>query len=110
MACTSRFEIGTHNTIGMAQNGLKYERNDRLLNARQEADRLGVVERWVRDHTTRQPPRRRGALADVFSRNVSQQSAFQLENAISALPRLNITQVQQPEQNLGTGKGMGIDF
>jgi hypothetical protein len=27
--------------------------NDRLMNARQVAARLGVSERWVRDHTTR---------------------------------------------------------
>jgi hypothetical protein len=34
--------------------------NDRLLNARQVAARLGVSERWVRDHTTRRSPRIRG--------------------------------------------------
>jgi predicted DNA-binding transcriptional regulator AlpA len=33
---------------------------ERLLNARQVADRLGVSERWVRDHTTRRAPRIRG--------------------------------------------------
>jgi excisionase family DNA binding protein len=31
--------------------------HDRLLNARQVAERLGVSERWVRDHTTRRSPR-----------------------------------------------------
>lgn len=31
-----------------------------LLNARQVAVRLGVSERWVRDHTTRRWPRIRG--------------------------------------------------
>ena len=31
-----------------------------LLNARQVAVRLGVSERWVRDHTTRRSPRIRG--------------------------------------------------
>lgn len=31
-----------------------------LLNARQVAARLGVSERWVRDHTTRRCPRIRG--------------------------------------------------
>jgi hypothetical protein len=33
---------------------------DRLMNARQVAARLGVSERWVRDHTTRRSPRIRG--------------------------------------------------
>jgi predicted DNA-binding transcriptional regulator AlpA len=33
---------------------------ERLLNAREVADRLGVSERWVRDHTTRRSPRIRG--------------------------------------------------
>jgi excisionase family DNA binding protein len=31
--------------------------NDRLLNARQVADRLGVSERFIRDHTTRRYPK-----------------------------------------------------
>jgi excisionase family DNA binding protein len=31
--------------------------HDRLLNARQVAERLGVSERWVRDHTTRRVPK-----------------------------------------------------
>lgn len=31
--------------------------NDRLLNAREVASRLGVSERWVRDHTTVALPR-----------------------------------------------------
>ena len=29
---------------------------DRLLNPKQVADRLGVSERWVRDHATRRSP------------------------------------------------------
>lgn len=34
------------------------DHNDkRLLNARQVADKLGVSERWVRDHTTRRSPK-----------------------------------------------------
>jgi predicted DNA-binding transcriptional regulator AlpA len=33
---------------------------DRLMNARQVAAKLGVSERWVRDHTTRRSPRIRG--------------------------------------------------
>jgi predicted DNA-binding transcriptional regulator AlpA len=35
-------------------------KNDRLMNARQVAAKLGVSERWVRDHTTRRSPRIRG--------------------------------------------------
>jgi predicted DNA-binding transcriptional regulator AlpA len=31
--------------------------NDRLLNARQVAEKLGVSERFIRDHTTRRSPR-----------------------------------------------------
>lgn len=31
--------------------------HDRLMNAREVAARLGVSERWVRDHTTRRSPR-----------------------------------------------------
>jgi predicted DNA-binding transcriptional regulator AlpA len=34
--------------------------NERLMNARQVAAKLGVSERWVRDHTTRRSPRIRG--------------------------------------------------
>jgi len=34
--------------------------SDRLMNARQVAAKLGVSERWVRDHTTRRSPRIRG--------------------------------------------------
>jgi Helix-turn-helix domain len=30
---------------------------ERLMNAREVADRLGVSERWVRDHTTRRSPK-----------------------------------------------------
>jgi hypothetical protein len=33
---------------------------ERLLNARQVAESLGVSERWVRDHTTRRSPKIRG--------------------------------------------------
>jgi predicted DNA-binding transcriptional regulator AlpA len=39
----------------------KQSRHDeRLLNAKQVADKLGVSERWVRDHTTRRSPRIHG--------------------------------------------------
>jgi excisionase family DNA binding protein len=33
---------------------------ERLLNAREVAETLGVSERWVRDHTTRRSPKIRG--------------------------------------------------
>ena len=36
---------------------LHNDEDDRLLNARQVADKLGVSERWVRDHTTRRSPK-----------------------------------------------------
>jgi predicted DNA-binding transcriptional regulator AlpA len=47
------------------------ERNwdeDRLLNARQVAERLGVSERWVRDHTTRRSPKIRGVKLGMMMR------------------------------------------
>jgi excisionase family DNA binding protein len=34
--------------------------SERLLNAREVAETLGVSERWVRDHTTRRSPKIRG--------------------------------------------------
>jgi excisionase family DNA binding protein len=34
--------------------------DERLLTAQEVADRLGVSERWVRDHATRRNPRLRG--------------------------------------------------
>lgn len=37
--------------------GIDTNRDERLLNARQVADRLGVSERFIRDHTTRRSPR-----------------------------------------------------
>jgi hypothetical protein len=39
---------------------LRDHNDERLPNARQVADKLGVSERWVRDHTTRRNPRIRG--------------------------------------------------
>jgi predicted DNA-binding transcriptional regulator AlpA len=35
----------------------RYAPNDHLLNAREVASKLGVSERWVRDHTTRRSPK-----------------------------------------------------
>jgi hypothetical protein len=43
-----------------ASQSISMSGNDRLMNARQVAARLGVSERWVRDHTTRRSPRIRG--------------------------------------------------
>jgi len=34
-----------------------FERDERLYSAREVAERLGVSERWVRDHATRRNPR-----------------------------------------------------
>jgi predicted DNA-binding transcriptional regulator AlpA len=46
-----------------------HEQNDeRLLNAREVADKLGVSERWVRDHTTRRNPKIRGIKLGMLMR------------------------------------------
>ncbi len=42
--------------------------DERLLNARQVAHKLGVSERWVRDHTTRRNPRIRGIKMGMLMR------------------------------------------
>jgi predicted DNA-binding transcriptional regulator AlpA len=42
--------------------------DDRLLNAKQVADKLGVSERWVRDHTTRRSPRIHGIKLGLLMR------------------------------------------
>jgi excisionase family DNA binding protein len=41
---------------------------ERLLNAREVAARLGVSERWVRDHTTRRFPKLRGVKLGTLMR------------------------------------------
>jgi excisionase family DNA binding protein len=41
---------------------------ERLLNAREVAARLGVSERWVRDHTTRRFPKIRGVKLGTLMR------------------------------------------
>jgi excisionase family DNA binding protein len=41
---------------------------ERLLNAREVAARLGVSERWVRDHTTRRSPKIRGVKLGTLMR------------------------------------------
>jgi len=51
---------GSH-TIGFSMQG-------RLLNAREVAARLGVSERWVRDHTTRRSPKIRGVKLGTLMR------------------------------------------
>lgn len=40
-----------------ASNMIGFPLQERLLNAREVAARLGVSERWVRDHTTRRSPK-----------------------------------------------------
>ena len=52
--------IDAHNAGKLAQAGGEAEqpnRDERLLNARQVAEKLGVSERFIRDHTTRRSPR-----------------------------------------------------
>lgn len=44
------------------------QHNDRLLNAKQVADKLGVSERWVRDHTTRRFPKIHGIKLGLLMR------------------------------------------
>jgi len=44
------------------------QHDDRLLNAQQVADKLGVSERWVRDHTTRRSPRIHGIKLGLLMR------------------------------------------
>ena len=41
---------------------------ERLLNASEVAERLGVSERWVRDHTTRRSPKIRGVKLGTLMR------------------------------------------
>ena len=47
----------TQDSISERVVGIDTNRDERLLNARQVADRLGVSERFIRDHTTRRSPR-----------------------------------------------------
>jgi excisionase family DNA binding protein len=46
---------GVNRPIGTASQ--QDEDDERLLNARQVADKLGVSERFIRDHTTRRSPK-----------------------------------------------------
>jgi excisionase family DNA binding protein len=47
---------------------LSKQDQERLLNAREVAARLGVSERWVRDHTTRRSPKIRGVKLGTLMR------------------------------------------
>jgi excisionase family DNA binding protein len=47
---------------------IQFPIQERLLNAREVAARLGVSERWVRDHTTRRAPKIRGVKLGTLMR------------------------------------------
>jgi excisionase family DNA binding protein len=47
---------------------IRFPVQERLLNAREVAARLGVSERWVRDHTTRRSPKIRGVKLGTLMR------------------------------------------
>src|SRR3984885_10627792 len=52
------FSPAEHDTHGQHGNSAQTHHNEeRLLNAREVADKLGVSERFIRDHTTRRSPR-----------------------------------------------------
>jgi excisionase family DNA binding protein len=48
---------GEHGPYGRDRNSAHQHHDDRLLNAREVADKLGVSERFIRDHTTRRSPK-----------------------------------------------------
>jgi excisionase family DNA binding protein len=52
----------------LAPTMIDFASQERLLNAREVAARLGVSERWVRDHTTRRSPRIRGVKLGTLMR------------------------------------------
>jgi hypothetical protein len=55
---TARNVIQTSNSSLELNDNVTLDRNDdRLLDARQVAAKLGVSERFIRDHTTRRSPR-----------------------------------------------------
>jgi len=58
VAASDRFRLSIESTP--PSQSIAPPGNDRLMNARQVAAKLGVSERWVRDHTTRRSPRIRG--------------------------------------------------
>ena len=65
-----------------------------LLNAQQVADRLGVSERWVRDHATRRQPRIRavklGSLLRFRSSDVDEFLTSQLTESPTQSPSRGI--------------------
>ena len=67
---------------------------NRLLSAQQVADRLGVSERWVRDHATRRQPRIRavklGSLLRFRSSDVDEFLNAQLTEISAQLPSRGI--------------------
>ena len=65
VSATSDTREHTQNAISSAFSPAEHER---LLNAREVAARLGVSERWVRDHTTRRSPKIRGVKLGTLMR------------------------------------------
>jgi len=65
-------ELGAQHAHSNAQHDTSVDEpiqhDDRLLNARQVATKLGVSERWVRDHTTRRSPKIRGVKLGTLMR------------------------------------------
>lgn len=53
---------------GDSRGTISFPVQERLLNAREVAARLGVSERWVRDHTTRRSPKIRGVKLGTLMR------------------------------------------
>jgi excisionase family DNA binding protein len=58
----------TADTRGVPSRMIDFPVQEHLLNAREVAARLGVSERWVRDHTTRRSPRIRGVKLGTLMR------------------------------------------
>lgn len=57
-----------HNGSPHVSHTSEFPVQERLLNAREVAARLGVSERWVRDHTTRRSPKIRGVKLGTLMR------------------------------------------
>src|SRR5438552_19150431 len=57
--------------------------SERLLSPQEVADRLGVSERWVRDHATRRSPRIRAVkLGPMLRFRLSDVEDFVIENSV----------------------------
>jgi len=65
--------------------------SDQLMNARQVAAKLGVSERWVRDHTTRRSPRIRGLKMGSLMR-------YRLADVEAFLAELDTQQSSRPSR------------